>query len=60
MNQYYNNTNFDNFNSSNQFMIKFIGISLTYCVSLLVLSSIMIIKIRRKHPKFYMIINQHV
>ncbi len=55
MNQYYNNTNFDNFNSSNQFMIKFIGISLTYCVSLLVLSTLVILKIRRKHPRIYKI-----
>ncbi len=60
MNQYYNNTNFDNFNSSNQFMIKFVGISLTYCVSIIVLSSILMIKIKKKHPKLYMIIDRQV
>ena len=60
MNQYYNNTNFDNFNSSNQFMIKFVGISLTYCVGIIVLSSILMIKIKKKHPKLYMIIDRQV
>jgi hypothetical protein len=60
MNQYYNNTNFDNFNSSNQFMVKFVGVSLIYCVSLLVLSSIVILKIKKKHPKLYMIIERQV
>ena len=62
MNQYYNITpNYDNnLNSSNQFIIKFIGISVTYCVSLLVLSTIVIIKIRKKHPKIYRIIDRKV
>jgi hypothetical protein len=65
MNQYndnnYNNyNNLDSSNQSNQFIIKFIGISITYCVSLLVLSTIVIIKIRKKHPKFYKIIDREV
>jgi hypothetical protein len=57
MNQYNNDNNLD---SSNQFIIKFIGISLTYCVSLLVLSTLVIIKIRKKHPKIYRIIDRQV
>ena len=68
MNQY-NDNNYNNLdslnqsnqsNQSNQFIIKFIGISITYCVSLLVLSTIVIIKIRKKHPKFYKIIDRQV
>ena len=68
MNQYYNitqNYNNDNAsnnldlsnqqNQSNQFIIKFIGISITYCVSLLVLSSFFMIKMKQNHPKFYRI-----
>lgn len=62
MNQYYNIThNYNNLdlsnqlNQSNQFIIKFIGISITYCVSLLVLSSFFIIKMKQNHPKFYRI-----
>ena len=63
MNQYNDNNDNDNDNnldSSNQFIIKFIGISLTYCVSLLVLSTLVIIKIRKKHPKIYRIIDRQV
>ncbi len=60
MNKYYNTTNFDNFNSSNQFIIKFIGFSLTYCATLLVISTIVILKIKKRNTKFYMIINKQV